>query len=473
MKKWGVLLFALVLSVIVSACSSGGDSGTPQNLSADSTLTNSSDSSLTNSGPGTANSDAVNDTTANSDGQTNNTETTAAIENNPESMNTKEELVPTENNATSTTEKPANDAAANNNTPITENQPSTSNNASKQQEPVVSTSGNGKVVAATNSAIPGENQANSTEKSPSSPETTTISNGSNVIPQPQLTDTPSPQQPTASSSTVTATEQPQPKETPDNAATKTGSTGTTKPKTQATPEKESTSTPKLADPKGKRVIIIGRDHCVTKGGCEDDLIAKELRKAGFRVDFVGEQKATLEQASGYDLVWLGNTLNEKYAKEGQFVDLNVPQIHSKSTGLMALGLLKKNYSFDEIKVPRVQTLAFATEKERAVNLAGSPLKEGFSKDEVVIYKEAQHENEQIKAGGLSMEAKCTNIAASGTNSNSAHIYVCPKGTKAVYGTGTTKAAVAHAFNKGGVHNQLTEDGWKLLVNLARYMTAQK
>ncbi|HZG85890.1 hypothetical protein [Paenibacillus sp.] len=225
--------------------------------------------------------------------------------------------------------------------------------------------------------------------------------------------------------------------------------------------KKAAANAKEVSPKGKKMAIVGRT-----GGkaAEDQAIAKHMRTLGFKVTLVDEKKVTVKSLETYDIVYFSPTMNEKYLKDGQMKGLKVPQIYGKRQGLAGIKLVPPPDPKDDPdedasdKKDKIRSISFADAKH--------PIAKGF-KGQVEVFRkvEAKEKLTQLGVAGQKIGKNAKVIATVAGQPKEAYIFVYEKGSKADDGS-VVPARIAYAFGNIGFHEQLTDNGWKVLSNIA-------
>ena len=213
-------------------------------------------------------------------------------------------------------------------------------------------------------------------------------------------------------------------------------------------------------PKGKKMAIVGR----TGGKAAEDLaIAKHMRGLGFKVTLVDEKKVTVKSLKAYDIVYFSPTMNEKYVKDGQMKGLDVPQIYGKRQGLAGIKLVPPPDPKDDPdaeandKKEKIRSISFTDAKH--------PIAKGFTGNVEVFRKvEAKEKLTQLGVTAQKIGKNAKVIASVAGKPKEAYIFVYEKGSKADDGT-VVPARIAYAFGNIGFHEQLTDNGWKILTNI--------
>ncbi|WP_079909240.1 hypothetical protein [Paenibacillus sp. 32352] len=215
------------------------------------------------------------------------------------------------------------------------------------------------------------------------------------------------------------------------------------------PSKAPEATPAPEKPEvsasGKKVLMVGRENAQ-----EDQLVAGRLKALGFKVTNIADRDFTVDETKGYDLLYFSQTTNSKILKEGVMKEVAIPTVYVKNHGMYYLGLSSIE---ENANVFNVKSIDIVDGKHKvAGGLSGT----------VDIYKET---NSKIGIGyGLpGKEAKV--IATAPGDKDKAAIYYYDKGSKADNGY-EVKARTSFFFLNNGLHENTTDNGWKLLDNLA-------
>ncbi|UUZ85161.1 hypothetical protein LJK88_17230 [Paenibacillus sp. P26] len=136
------------------------------------------------------------------------------------------------------------------------------------------------------------------------------------------------------------------------------------PKPAPAPQKEEVSA------KGKKSLLAGRENAP-----EDAFVAERLKALGFNVTMMIDREFKAAETKGYDLIYISQTMNSKFLKDGVMKDVAIPTVYVKNHGMFYLGLSSIE---DGASVANIKSIAI---KDPAHKVA-----EGFS-GTVDVYKE--------------------------------------------------------------------------------------
>ncbi|ULL17125.1 hypothetical protein DVH26_23385 [Paenibacillus sp. H1-7] len=273
---------------------------------------------------------------------------------------------------------------------------------------------------------------------------------------PKQTATPAPSETPKPTETPAPTEAPKPTATP--APAEAPKTADAKTPVEAPKPAESTPAPVVApapaaapapqkeevSPKDKKLLLVGRENAP-----DDAVVATRLKALGFKVTNMIDREFTAEETKGYDLIYISQTVNSKVLKEGIMKDVAIPTVYVKNHGMFYLGLSSVEENTNVFDVKSIDIVD--GNHKVAGGLSGS----------VDIYKETNSKI-GISYGVPGKEAKI--IATAPGDAAKAAIYYYDKGAKADNGY-ETKARISFFYLNNGLHENTTDNGWKLLDNL--------
>lgn len=210
------------------------------------------------------------------------------------------------------------------------------------------------------------------------------------------------------------------------------------------------TTAKAISPKNKKLLLIGR----AKDPKDDAEVASRLAKLGFRVTKMEDKDFTAAKANQYDMLYVSNTVNSKFVKDGALNDVKVPILVAKNHAMFYLGLSSIEENADAVGVTSIEI----TNSKHEAAAGGS--------GKVKVYTQTRDQ------WGLSYgipNAKGANVIATVPgDAKKATIYYYDKGTKTANGH-TLKSRVSFIYYNGLPTSQgsdLSADGWKQFEQLA-------
>ncbi|MGF7031744.1 hypothetical protein J2T17_002658 [Paenibacillus mucilaginosus] len=197
--------------------------------------------------------------------------------------------------------------------------------------------------------------------------------------------------------------------------------------------------------KGKKVLFVGRE----RNPAEDVAVAQRLKNLGFVVTNIEDRDVTIDEVKGYDLIYISQTTNSKYLKDGFMKEVAIPTVYVKNHGMYYLGLSSVE---ENTTVMNSKSIEIVDSKHKVA---------GGLSGKVDVFKEAG-DKFGVSYGVPGKEAKI--IATVPGDKKKAALYYYDKGTKADNGY-TTKARVSFFYWSNGMHENSTDASWKLLDNL--------
>ncbi|MFN0221947.1 hypothetical protein [Paenibacillus sp. KR2-11] len=197
--------------------------------------------------------------------------------------------------------------------------------------------------------------------------------------------------------------------------------------------------------KGKKVLFVGRE----RNPAEDVAVAQRLKNLGFVVTNIEDRDVTANEVKGYDLIYVSQTTNSKYLKDGFMKEVAIPTVYVKNHGMYYLGLSSVEENTTAMNSKSIEIVD--PKHKVAGGLSGT----------IDVFKEAG-DKFGVSYGVPGKEAKI--IATVPGDKKKAALYYYDKGTKADNGY-TTKARVSFYYWSNGMHENSTDASWKLLDNL--------
>lgn len=200
-------------------------------------------------------------------------------------------------------------------------------------------------------------------------------------------------------------------------------------------------------PKGKKVLIVGRDSEPLP--VEDTAIATRLKGMGFTVSHLADRELTVDATKGFDMIYISQTTNSKFLKTGVMKEVAIPTFYVKSHGMFYLGVSSQE---EGTTVKKAKAIEIVDSKHKvAGGLTGT----------VDVYTEVG-DNYGVSYGVPGKEAKV--IATLPGDKSKATVYYYDKGTKADNGF-AVKSRVSYYYWSNGMQDVSTDAGWKLWDNL--------
>ncbi|MEI7025598.1 hypothetical protein [Paenibacillus sp. y28] len=303
------------------------------------------------------------------------------------------------------------------------------------------------MVACSSSEGPKSTPQAETTASPTPTSTATPAPSESPTPTPDATTSPAPTESPAATAAPTATV------TPDAASPAPTAAPTAAPQ-KSEPAKQPASKPEAPaekaeiSPQGKKLLLVGRERSNGELTVEDKKVADRMKALGFNVTQMVDKSFTPSSANGYDLLYISQTLNSKYIKDGVMKNTAVPTVYVKNHGMFYLDLS----SIEEgANINYATSIDIVDPNHKvAAGLSGN----------VVVLKES------VKVGvGYGLPGKEAKVIATGAgDKGKATIYYYDKGAKGDGGY-TTKARISYFFMNNGMDENMTDAGWKLLDNL--------
>lgn len=218
----------------------------------------------------------------------------------------------------------------------------------------------------------------------------------------------------------------------------------------ASSEPSSTSAGK-SQSSGKKVLFIGRES----GG--DAIVAKRLRQThGMDVTIVSDKEVKAEQAKGYTLIFVSESVNSGKIKD-MFVKTAVPVIYDEPQVSGDTGMTDVDANGKLQGPEAAKTIQIANAKH--------PLAAGLD-SQVDVYKE----NGKMSYATPGKEAIV--VATVPNDAQKATIFAYDKGATNVKGEPVTAREVFFYLMEGEEINQ-TDSGWKLFDAAVRWATDKK
>ncbi|WP_159884911.1 S-layer homology domain-containing protein [Paenibacillus puerhi] len=226
-----------------------------------------------------------------------------------------------------------------------------------------------------------------------------------------------------------------------------GSSGTATPPAQ-TPAQPAAPAPEPGkekpagevSPKGKKLLIVGRERAA-----EDVVIGDRMKALGFVVSYLVDRRLAPDRIKDFDLIFISETTNSKYVQSNldEMKKLTIPVIYNKS---ISMGDLQLSETSENSRVNKVKTISIKNASHPlAAGVTGTP--EVYTEDGIIYY------------GVPAKEA--TVIATVAGDEKKATIYAYEKGAKNLKGE-PVPARTVFFYMAAGMSTKTTDTAWKLI-----------